>query len=908
MKRCILFVLIINSLFFTALGNIPDSLESRLKHATTDSAKVMAYNDFVRDLMSGQNRDYYHVLQYSQQGGLNQYYNQALQYAQQGLEFAEKVQFDRGLAELHRTIGNAYFYLTDYEKAIENYEQALQISEKTHDLHGVALNYYNISLAYQTQRSNTYYSLDILQRALLIWKQLGYKSHITRAYEAVIQIYRDVGEWQLAETYAEEALSLALETGNRQEEAMLYETLAQIKFSTGNIHAQIEYYHKSLQIYEKLGDQLLIADITRKIATNLYSKNPVMAIMLLRKSAAIYEEITPASTEFFAIYNSLADMFQLQDNHDSTRYYKEKALSKAILSDNPQTMANAYNAIGEYYLDKGNISRAEKEFLNAYDIAIKSGMYNILSKALSGLSSINHRKGNYNAAFDYLRRYQIINDSLNRDENRRNVQQLAMQYEYEKDLTEKNESIKTQLDRQQHAIKYQKTVVAIISVALIFAAILLGFILNSSKRNHQANLKLEQQHVVILRVNQELQESHHELSMYKDHLEEMVKEQTAKLQQSELQLRTLSDNLPGGCIYQKRVDENGKEIISYISNTAEEWLGISADSIMSDIDRFYRQMDSEDLEKKRQLEQESIISMSSHSCEYRMINEDQELWLLENAVPRTYKDQNIVWDGIIVNITDRKKFEKDLIEAKEHAEESDRLKSTFLANISHEIRTPMNGIVGFLGFIERDDLPIEKRHAYTGVIRSNVQQLLQLIGDIIDISKIDSHQLALHQITFDLNNLMNELEIFFQDFILKRDKKLELMLDCSQFISPCIVKSDPVRIRQIISNLIGNAIKFTEMGYVRFGYSLTEQSDQLYFFVEDTGIGIPQSKLDKIFERFRQVHDEEVQVMYGGTGLGLAISKSLVELMGGQVGVDSKEGFGSTFYFTLPYQPDVLPE
>jgi signal transduction histidine kinase len=221
--------------------------------------------------------------------------------------------------------------------------------------------------------------------------------------------------------------------------------------------------------------------------------------------------------------------------------------------------------------------------------------------------------------------------------------------------------------------------------------------------------------------------------------------------------------------------------------------------------------------------------------------------------------------------------------------------------MSHEIRTPMNGIVGFRGVIERDDIPAEKRQSYAGIIRSNVQQLLQLVGDIIDISKMDSQLLALNYVPFDLNNLFDELEIFFHDFILKRDKKLELVLDRRQFVSNCVIHSDPVRVRQILSNLIGNAVKFTEKGYIRFGYQPIDNLSKLRFFVEDTGIGIQETKKKYIFERFRQAYDEKTQALYGGTGLGLAISKNLVEMMGGQIIVESEVGIGSTFCFTLPF-------
>jgi len=891
-KHFLFFMVIFNSLFHSVFGNIPDSLENVLKRTTSDTAKVMVYNRFARNLINlRQHQTYY----------------QALQYAQDGLMLAEKVQFDKGRAELHRTIGNVCYYLNDFEKALKHYENAQNICEKLQDMNGVALNHYNIGIIYQAQ-SKIYYSLDVMQKALWIWKSLGNMNYLIIAYRSIVQLYKKVDELQLAGDYAKEALSLAIETGNRKEEASLYHILAQIISSIGNANEQTieEYMQKSLHIYEELGDQLNIARMTHNIAMNLHSNNTEMAIGLIRKSAAIYEKTSPTYYQLFDLYNNLANIFQAENNHDSTNYYKEKALSKAILSENQQTMAIAYNTIGRFYMDKNDIDRAEKDFHNAYNIALKNELCDILSQSLSGLSSVNYRKGNYKTAVEYLQKYQIFNDSLNREENKKTVQKLTMQYDFEKDVIENSKTIKAQLERQQQAIKYQKKEVTIISIALICTAILLIFIIRSNKHNKQAKVKLEQQHREIVRINNELQISHRELSMYKDNLEKMVIEQTAKLQQSEIQLRILSDNLPGGCIYQKYVFYDGKEIISYISNTAEKWLGISAEDIMDDIDLLYRQMAPEDLEKRRKLEQQSIASMSSCSYEYRLMKGDQEVWLLENAMPRPYKNKAIVWDGIIVNITDRKKFEKELIKAKEHAEESDKLKSAFLANMSHEIRTPMNGIVGFLEFIEREDLPIEKRHTYTGIIRSNVQQLLQLIDDIIDISKIDSQQLALHQIPFNLNTLLDEMEIFFHDFILKRDKKLELMLDRSQFISHCIIKSDPFRIHQILSNLIGNAVKFTDKGYILFGYRLTENQDNLYFFVEDTGIGIPESKQECIFDRFRQVCDEKAKILYGGTGLGLAISKSLVEMMGGQIGVESEMGIGSLFYFTLPYCLDHL--
>jgi len=897
---------LINSLFVfilffqTVLGNITDSLENRLNRATTDTAKVMIYNSFARDVMSGRSRDYYQILRFAQQGGQN-HYHQALQIAQEGLLLADQIQFDKGRAELHRTIGNAYFHIIDYEQAIEHYEQALNICKYLNDNNGIALNYFNIALVYNHKKSNIFYSLEILQKALSIWKQTGNTALIMRAYGLIIDFYREVGEQQLALTYSQEALDLAIETGNRIEEASLYNIIAQINFSIDNKEEAEEYFQKSLNLYEELGDQLQMARIMHNIATTLHMNNSEIAIDLLRTSASIFEKLVPKNRQIFVIYNSIAEMYHREKNTDSTRYYKEKALNKAIFSGNQQSMATAYNTTGMYYMNLGDINRAEKDFRKALDIALKLGLYNIQSSALSALSTISYRKGDYKNAVEFLQRHRVIKDSLNSEEINKNIDQLTMQYEFEKDMKEQNATFNAQFERQQQAIKHQRNIVTIVSIALIIASVMIVFIIRNNNHKRKTNKKLAQQHSEILRINDELQKSHQELSKYKDGLEEMVKEQMDKVQQKEIQLHTISNNLPGGCIYQKHLYNDGNEFISYISTTAEEWLGISAENIISDINILYKQIVPEDLENKRKLEQNSILSMSSYSCTFRLMKGDQEVWLLENAMPRADRNQSIVWDGIIVDITDRKKFEKELIAAILHAEESDRLKTAFLANMSHEIRTPMNAIVGFLNFIERDNLADDKRSTYTNIVRNNVRQLLQLIEDIIDISKIDSRQMSLSNVCFDLNEMLEEMDIFFHDFIMKNDKKLALYLDRSHFITPNVIKLDQFRLRQILSNLIGNAIKFTEKGYIKFGYTLSENHDKLYFFVEDTGIGIPESKRSYIFERFKQAYDEKTKTLVRGTGLGLTISKNLVELMGGEIGVESEEGVGSKFYFTLPY-------
>lgn len=235
-------------------------------------------------------------------------------------------------------------------------------------------------------------------------------------------------------------------------------------------------------------------------------------------------------------------------------------------------------------------------------------------------------------------------------------------------------------------------------------------------------------------------------------------------------------------------------------------------------------------------------------------------------------------------------MELALREAKEHAEESNRLKSAFLANMSHEIRTPLNAIVGFSNILASAEAEEEKRE-YINIIENNNTLLLQLISDILDLSKIESGSMEFAYSEFDLNALMRGLE---QTSCLRlTSAAVEIKFD--EYLPDCCIRSEKNRLTQVITNLINNAIKFTKEGTIRFGYHLLEK-DSLYFYVSDTGCGIDADKKDAVFERFVKL-DNFVQ----GTGLGLSICKTIVERMGGKIGVESEVGQGTTFWFTIPY-------
>ncbi len=248
--------------------------------------------------------------------------------------------------------------------------------------------------------------------------------------------------------------------------------------------------------------------------------------------------------------------------------------------------------------------------------------------------------------------------------------------------------------------------------------------------------------------------------------------------------------------------------------------------------------------------------------------------------------------GSTISITERKQLEHELRKAKEQAEESNKLKSAFLANMSHEIRTPLNAIVGFSNILASTDNAEEKQE-FVDIIENNNSLLLQLINDILDLSKIEAGTLEFSYEYVDINLLLRDLEHSFR--LKNKNKEVELRL--GDFAPRCVTYTDKNRVSQLFANLLTNALKFTSQGSITFGYEIKEE-DILWFYVRDTGCGIPAEKLKDVFGRFIKLN-----TFVQGTGLGLSICEMIVNQMNGRIGVESEEGKGSLFWFSLPYQP-----
>lgn len=289
-----------------------------------------------------------------------------------------------------------------------------------------------------------------------------------------------------------------------------------------------------------------------------------------------------------------------------------------------------------------------------------------------------------------------------------------------------------------------------------------------------------------------------------------------------------------------------------------------------------------------------LIREASHlRRDVRILREDGTYtWTRVNVMVRDFRSEDGIIDMVCVNydITELKETERKLIAARDKAEELDRLKSAFLANMSHEIRTPLNAIVGFSSLLtETEDM--KDRKQYMAIVQENTELLLQLISDILDLSKMESGAFEFVKSDTDVNLLCSEI---IRSLRMKVPAGVELVFE--ECLPGCHVWADKNRLNQVISNFINNALKFTFSGSITLGY-YRQTDGYLRFYVRDTGMGIPKNKIKTVFDRFVKLNS-----FVHGTGLGLSICKSLVEQMGGTIGVESEEGEGSCFWFTYPYQ------
>jgi PAS domain S-box-containing protein len=418
-----------------------------------------------------------------------------------------------------------------------------------------------------------------------------------------------------------------------------------------------------------------------------------------------------------------------------------------------------------------------------------------------------------------------------------------------------------------------------------------------------------------------------ELRNHREQLQELVEERTAELRKEEDRFQRLAENMQDVIWI---ADEEG--VLLYVNQAMERTTGYRPEEAVGLCrDQYFTEQSVNDTSRWVREAEEAIPRKNAYHGEVEFIHREGHVVPcdLNVTIVRDDSGQLVGFEGIARDIRARKqaeakirklneeleqrvrdrtaqleaanrRLEEAIQEAREmavRAEVANQAKSEFLANMSHEIRTPMNGVIGMTGLLLETELSREQRE-YAETTRSSAESLLSVINDILDFSKIEAGQIELEELDFDLRTMVEDMTDMLA--VRAHDKGLELSCLLRPDV-PSLVRGDPGRVRQVLTNLTGNAIKFTDEGEVLVRVSLDEETEEhatVRFEVIDTGIGIPESSRDRLFKSFSQV-DATITRRYGGTGLGLAISKRLAGLMGGRIGFESAEGSGSTFWFTV---------
>lgn len=380
-----------------------------------------------------------------------------------------------------------------------------------------------------------------------------------------------------------------------------------------------------------------------------------------------------------------------------------------------------------------------------------------------------------------------------------------------------------------------------------------------------------------------------EHSLHKSYYPEL-QEKIDKLELSQRNFSTLINSISDAILIH---DKNGS--ILSLNNQAKELFNIDAsDSTQYTVfDITSPKQNSDSL----QTLWEDILNNNTQMFEWIGLQQETntEIPLQISLSPTTWDNKQVIV-AVIRDFTERKEFEQELILEKDKAEEASRLKTEFLHNVSHEVRTPMNGIMGFSELLGEEGLSTEQRLKYINIVTRSCNQLLSIIDDILEISRLETNQAQVNIESFDLNALLKEIYSIFEIQSKKAQIYFSLHLDSKN--EELFISSDKTKLSSIINNLVGNAFKFTNEGFVSFGYTI--KNGQIELYISDSGVGIAKEKIKSIFGRFEQ-EEKEISLKAGGLGLGLPISLENAKLLNGDLTVESEKGVGSTFYLKIPF-------
>jgi len=635
--------------------------------------------------------------------------------------------------------------------------------------------------------------------------------------------------------YANQAIHLAKAYSSSSLEADALDVLASYSYDIEQYPESLEYLKSLLELYTQSGDSLKKAKVYNKVGLCCYNVGIYDDAIRAFHSAMQLAMEQKDNLLLASCYQNVGVLFAELKRQKEAMDYYQKALDLYRIQKNRQDEAGILQNIGIIYSDQ----KKEKEALGYYLSALK--IYNELDDSLSMAEMYLNLGSLYEEQADFLKSLSYYNKALSIFLKEDYKFGIAYGYISLGSVNKKMGEYEKALDLLQKSLQFSKKI---------------------SLTENEADC------------HRELADIYFALTDYKSAFEELY------------EYETLHDSL-----YSERVQQGVAEIEM----------------------RYKTQMKDREIENLRTERQKAVKDMIRRTIGLAAI---VTLTLIIIAVSmyysRTLKMANARLTG---EVEERTRAEKELISIKENleerviertqelekakirAEESDRLKTAFIANMSHEIRTPLNAITGFSGLLLREDISQEKRKEYNDQVIKNNKILVNMIEDLIDTSKIESGSLQLHPSRIHIEHFLSQLnEPIIENMARKNKPFIEIVQDKHGNKTETII-ADPVRLQQVLWHVLDNAVKFTRSGSIHFG--ARENHHDMVFYVDDTGIGIPDEHKEVIFEKFRQL-DESAKRKYGGTGLGLYYARMIAEIMGGRLWFEGKKDGGSIFYFSLP--------
>lgn len=759
------------------------------------------------------------------------------------------------------SLATLFYKNNELNKANKHLQQAWQLAKK---------NDYTAEEAQAADKLGNIYNrlnnpdsaLWFYQQAYKLYKQIEMRTDLARVASKIGIRYGKTSRYEKALKYLQEALNVYLEKEDKEGIAKLYTAIGTIFYYQQDFKNARGYFENALKTEKQLNDTSDIIVLLSNLSTVFESEGDTLkAIDLQYEAAELARKQDKKEILGFALMNLGALYFNSSRYDEALELYQESLEIFKILNL-LEYQAYLYNNISLIEIRDKHNEQAKAYLQNALRITNKLTMPALKMEVLLNLSKISESENRYKESFEYYRKYTSIKDSL--QDTDRNVSIMELQMKYDTEKVKASEA--QQRQKAERARFHNAVLIGLIALTLIVILFLIR-IYHTKKR-----------------VAKNLEEKNREISRQKGRVETALRELKESQQQNIGILETIPDLF-------FLLDQDYRFIKHNESKNVDMMLSPS-DFMNKKVDECFPENLAKPLVRTLNKAKETgKLQFLEYSLEVK-----GSMHIYEARIMPTPQMQYLV---LIRDITERNNIENDLRKAKEEAEKATEMKSMFLASLSHEIRTPLSSIIGIAGVLEETELT-EEQQEFLNVINISGNNLMNLINNILDFSKIESGQLELGKIEFNIPEVIGEVLSVLN--LQAEEADVTLSADIEKNV-PNRAIGDPMRLKQILINLINNAIKFTKKGKVNIHlqkFDEDETSFRLKFNVVDTGIGVAVEQRDKLFKAFSQANSF-IARKYGGTGLGLAISKHFATMMGGDIGVQSESGKGSDFWFTVVF-------